>query len=102
MLALAFFLAGWGATASPPCVSPRAPALPAARWLLPKVIVEGGSGPGVVVWLSWRLGGDEDATPRRPTPHRRSARSKVPLPMEIDAPLEAEESQARARAGICP
>lgn len=98
MLTLALLLAGLAAV-DPPCAAPHAPT--SVRVLLPRVIVEGGPGPSLVVWLSWSIGATDVGPPNR-VPRRRGHRWHARPPDSRGARLDAEEEAAMGTVSRCP
>lgn len=102
VLLLAMLWAGLAATPPVPCAAPVAPRASAARWLLPRLIVEAGTGPVVAVKLSWRIGSEDRGRPgRQRRGDTRPARGPM-LPDELEARLVVEEAEAMETASRCP
>lgn len=101
MLVLALLAVGSIDARPAPCWAPLRPA-PAARWLLPRLIVEAGMGPVIAVKLSWRIGDGQRDQPRKPRPGVEKRAGGPRLPGRIEERLAGEEAEAMEMAHRCP
>jgi len=100
MLALALLWAGHMLSSPAPCWAPSRPA-PTARWLLPRLIVEVGTGPAIGLKLSWRIGSEERDRSRKSRQGEAGPSRGPRLPEDLDQRLAVQEAEALERALSC-